>query len=457
MNSYINNIDIKFIELTNIYNEVLDITNLVTNIDIFESIYTSTLNGYIHLIDSNDLPQFFPIVGGERLKIEMGLPFDGYENYITLDFLIYRMSDREIKSNTTQHYKLWFTSFETLTNIENIISKSFKGYTALDIIKYTLKSLNTDKNLNYDDTIGVFDYISPSIRPFELINTIVKNYSINDISADFIFFESLGKDGASFNFKSISNIFKNESPIGEIEFKQKHKSAKNPFLYTNVPESINFKKSFDIVESKVNGLMSQSIIHHDLLRKRYEIQKYDYNNENMNYKADKLGYKTFDDNLLGKYSEFIRYSFSSSFSSSTSAKGYVDNSNNTSITKKKNRNENSYIKENQSDYTSDVLTDIISKRAVALQEFENNKIYINDLTGDLKYNAGSVIVFSKPNIVYNQQEYIDKYGDNKDLFISGNYLITKSRHNIIKSPIGFEYKNYLEIAKNTFKNSLDIL
>lgn len=447
---------VEYVELIGYNGSAIDITDLVQSIDIYESIYNSTISGYINVIDSNDLPQFFPIIGGEILNIEIKLPHedDYYSQKFT--FIVYKMSDRKIANNSIQNYKLWFTSKETITNSSNRVSKSYKETTVSNIVGDIYSKLETDKNIDIDTTIGLIDYIAPSIRPFEVIHMLTKHYAINNEYADFIFFESIDPYTRStqFNFKSISNLF-SKTATTVIPYRQKN-IENNPLLYKDIPEKIEFKKSFDLLENKANGLYSQTVIHHDLLRKRFEMEKIQYDDMG-GVKADGEGNIFFDPSLQGNYSEFIRYNISSSFPSSISINKHINNNRIPSAPNKRTRNDNNYINTHKKESLSPTISSLMTKRSIQLQEMENNKIFLNGLSGNTKFSVGGTVEFDKPHIVHNLQSYLDRYGDNSDMLISGKYLITKTRHSFIKVDRGFDYKNYLEISKNSFKNSITSL
>ena len=83
-NSFISNtLRVNHIILTNFQGQTLDITNLILGVDIYENIYANALTGTIDVIDSNDLVEFFPIIGEETIHIDIILPgFSDDSNFI---------------------------------------------------------------------------------------------------------------------------------------------------------------------------------------------------------------------------------------------------------------------------------------------------------------------------------------------------------------------------------------
>lgn len=454
--SFTNYIVVKSVILKNYKGTSLDIENLVSNIDIFESIYNSTITGYIDIVDSNDLIQFFPLIGDETIEFEFLLSENSDEFISFGEFRIYKISNREIRNDKVQVYRLWFTSFETITNIENRVSKSYNEKEVYKIISDLFKNLKSSKQLETEKTSGIISFISPTLHPLEAINYLASSKSVLDNNADFVFFESLDQESKStkFYFKSLNKLLQQDNePITTLKYIQKNYNT-NEFTYITAPEDIIFKKGFDVIESKMMGLYSQNIIHYDPLRKRYEVQKINYDDYTFNKKENN---KIFSDNEKDNFNEFYRFVLSADFPSRISNNKNKDNSRNKGSSQKKKRNDIGYINENDRQISNDMISTVLSKRAILLQEFENNKIYINGISGSFNYNVGKVINFEKPHIVNNRNHYIEEYGTNFDLFISGRYLITKAHHSISKDSNNYTFKTYMEISKNSFKNNLKVL
>lgn len=459
-----NTVKLKYIELKNYKGRVIDITDIVYEINIYENIYVNTITGTIDVMDSNELIEFFPIIGEESLDMELLLPgFDDGDSITLKKFRIHKITDREIKNNKLQSYKLWFSSPELISNIEQRICKAWREKTATKIINDVYSSIGSDKKLELDESIGVFNYIATNMNPFQVFNYIASQKSINnDKLSDFAFFESLDqKEGSKFHFKSIGGLAKKQA-ITEFNYSPfSLKQNRNSVSPLNI-ENINFRKGFDVLENKLNGLYNQTHVYYDLLRKRYVLQKNTYDdvfNETKEQKTDKKSNKIIG-NSSSTPSEFIKWNWVNDFPQRISLSKEFNNVINKGIEKIEKRNKNEYINSHLEKYekSSSLLEQTQYRRAILLNEYENNKIFLNDISGNYNYNIGKVITFKKPHIVNNNQPFIDKYGEEEDLFISGNYIIVKNRHRISRSNgVNWSYKNYMEVTKNTIKNDLNKL
>jgi hypothetical protein len=461
-NFIVDTVKVKYIELTSYKGKILDITNLVTDIDIYENIYVNTITGTIDVLDSNELPQFFPIIGEETLEMELLLPgFDDSQSLTMKKFRVYKLSNREIRSNKLQSYRLWFTSTETITNIEQRICKAWKQKQASTIAKDCFKVLGSDKDIEVENTQGVFNYISTNLNPLQVLNYIASNKSINiDKLSDYAFYESIDlKKGSKFFFKSIGGLMKTK-PIADFTYNPVTLKGQRSNIQPFNIENIEFKKGFDVIENKLNGLYNQTIVYYDLLRKRYVVQKNEYEDvfkETSEKKVDGKG-NAIVGKKSGTPSEYLKWVWVSEFPQRINSVKDLNNIKNKAIENNRSRGKSQYFTDHTdiSETNSNMLDQTLFRRTVLLREYENNKIFLNNISGNYNYNIGKLITFQKPHIVNNYKDINDRYGDDKDLFISGNYIIVKSRHHISRGQgLNWTYKNFLEVTKNTLKTGLD--
>ena len=106
-------------------------------------------------------------------------------------FHINKIETRVQAGNTTSVNVLQFTSSEIVHNQRALVSRSLKG-THSDIVTDILKNdLSCKKNLFIEESIGVKKYISPNIRPFDIIGLLTREaVSVKNKSPTFVFFEN---------------------------------------------------------------------------------------------------------------------------------------------------------------------------------------------------------------------------------------------------------------------------
>lgn len=464
-NNFISNtVKINSIELTNYKGTILDILNIVVEINIYESIYENAILGSIEIIDSNDLIQFFPIIGEETLNLDMILPGSDTDslNFILDNLRIYKITDREIKSDKVQRYTLWFTSKEAITNREVKISKAWKEETTDKMVKDVFTSLKTEKTLVQDPTIGIHNYFSTNIEPFEVLNYLARTRSIDSNKlSDFMFFENfdISKKTTKFNFRSLGGLSATK-PVMEFWYGPTNNNKDGHNVQPYNIDNIVFHQGFDVLDSKKHGMYNQTFVYYDILRKRYVFQKNTYDdvfNESKDKRLEGSNSSKIFETNTNTFGEHFEVLYVTGFPERISSTQDTSEVHNKTIEVNAKRDKNGWITERgeSSDKTSTLVEETIFRRRILLNEYENNKIYLNDISGNFNYSIGNTIIFNKPHIVVNKAEIIDSHNDSYDIFASGVYLITKSRHRItIGETARYKYKTYLEISKNTIKNSI---
>ena len=101
-------------------------------------------------------------------------------------------------------YQLHFISIEAIADLNNKISKGYKGKVA-DIVKKILiedDELSTKKKVNIEDTLNKTRYISNFWSPVKNINYVTETSANKNGSAGYLFFENR----KGFNFVSTESL-----------------------------------------------------------------------------------------------------------------------------------------------------------------------------------------------------------------------------------------------------------
>lgn len=430
----------------------VEISEYISSFDLYESIYTNTLTGTIDILDTMDMVQKLPIIGAEILNFEFNIP--GIDTpWIMEDLQVYKISDRKIINDKVQQYKLWFTSRESISNIQTRLTKSWKGKGADTIIKDILtNSLKSKKTLDSDSTVGMLLYIAPTCFPFQSINYICQKKAINGKCADFLFFESLNTDGlgSKFNFKSLSTLVK-KSPVATLRYEPQTVKGFNEDVDPFNVEGITFFKDKDRLSDNLNGLSNQTIIYYDVLRKKYVTQKLNYYDLYKETEDKKMGTtpSVFD-------AEFnpgtVSFYFVNTFPTKISSDKGINSNNPRGVENKPNRKSVEYISKYGEEEFAYMTEQVAPRRRVQIAEFEQFKVHLNGVSGNyLLFTVGNVVNFQKPHIDGERDVEAESSGLTEDVLFSGNYLIVRNRHHIVKKGgRNFEYKNFLEISRNTY-------
>jgi len=195
-----------------------DVTKLLTELSFFEDMYSFVISGYVILRDGVGLVEKLQLSGKEEIQISFGSTKGGSENVNKLPgnlkkYQIYSIPDRKPVGNQNSEFiKIYFCSKELFDSEQIKVVKSYKGKAIHQIVTdILLTQLKVDPKRidiqNFEKTTGVYDFIIPTLRPFEAISwlcTYAKPAKFGEQRADMLFFET--KDG--FQFRSIASIYK---------------------------------------------------------------------------------------------------------------------------------------------------------------------------------------------------------------------------------------------------------
>lgn len=232
------------INLTSVTGKTIDITRLMLQIDIYESVFEHFVSGKIIIADTLDLPQHFPIIGYENL--ELSLTTSDTNKTIILNFKIYKL-DRDtqnIRGDIKRRVLvLYFCSEE---NIQNNIVKISKKYddNAEDIITDILTQINSTKNFTSQNTSDSIEIFSNYWNPSRIIDFACRK-STNGTYSDYVFYENF--DG--FTFAPLSYLM-NQSAVHEVVYDTRSES----FIGNKNIKIFRFDKYFDINMNSKTGL-----------------------------------------------------------------------------------------------------------------------------------------------------------------------------------------------------------
>lgn len=410
-----------------------DIKNNVVELSYFEDLYAFCISGYILVRDGLGLINLFQISGGE--KLELSFDNDNDPDTGVKDFVIYKVGDRVPTGNmNSEFYKLYFCTKDLISNEQIKVSKSYKGKKITEIVSDILNTqLQTERTFNtlkQQETFGFYDFIVPTLRPFEAISWL-SNYArpvgsgVNGTTgADMFFFEN--KDG--YKFDSLSKMME-QKPKWIYKYQQNNLDEENAnlTLEDNSVIAIEFVRSFNTLKDIAAGAFANKVIGVDPLTKSQQTKIFDYslytgeippvNGIGIQPKLTTLGLQP-----------------------NQTPDGYVR----VVLTNSGEKNAN-YIKNNDG---SSVAQDVYMQETLSLriaQVAQANHTVIKILVpGNIHVTVGDVIDFRYYKLLLTGKENSRPL----DEAYSGNYLVTAVRHVLQSSGV---FQTVLEIAKNSSK------
>tara|TARA_Y100000310_G_scaffold332047_1_gene406831 strand:- start:5642 stop:6907 length:1266 start_codon:yes stop_codon:yes gene_type:complete len=406
---YIGDFKIDRLDLIDANGGVLNITHLYSELNIYENIFSSFVTGNILLIDTFDLPQKFPIVGEERLKIKVKTPGTQGENgakrdlSLEFEYVIYKISDRKEENDKTQSYVLHFVSPEMVSTLKSKVSVAYDGRFVSDIVSSLVKShMGSTKKLVSETTKKPLDYIVPNVDPVTAINMLTKRAeSAKYTSSSYVFFET--QDG--FNFVTLENLVSQE-PV-ETYHRVKLNTL-NPVARAREAVSItdhDMTTRFDTLSNLKAGMYQSHLISHDMITKRITRRDWEYSGTFNGY------------NHLGKN----RLTFQKSLTTDGErARFYLIPD---GVEKKQ---------------------DFIQLRNSAMMQLSNIRFSIT-VPGSMQLVVGDTIRLEFPTI----QGIVDTV-NKPDKYLTGKYLIAALRHKIDTNA----HVVIMEIVKDSFDKPL---
>ena len=262
--------------------EVVDVTALVSTINIFEDIFKSSLTGNIALVDTNNLLTRLPLIGQEKLRLKLSTPqITVADRSRSLDFTdhplyIYQVSAKVPVNDSTDALVLSFTTAEAVRSNRIRVSQAFEGEPAVDIIKKIIRDedlLNSKKEFYYEETANNYKFVSPNMRPIDFINSITsrclsKTYNF---APTFLFYETC----RGFFFRTIDNMLDNKK-VKQVYIED------TPNLESDVERNLirlishTVVDSTNVMKNMRQGMYASNLLMIDLVNKTVENFNYNY-------------------------------------------------------------------------------------------------------------------------------------------------------------------------------------
>ena len=439
-------------------NNFVDITGIFTEINIFESIFSPTISGYIEITDANNIISglnSLPILGNEGLFIELEVPVHKYidpknknslDNQKTIDRnkikyfgRILDIRNRTMLNERSQTYELHFVSEEAILNRNIKISKSYTNKTTEQIIKSIYEDFKTNGTYEFEHTMkpkDFYNFIIPNWNPLYTIDWLAsRSISRTYNTPTFFFFQTLYNDGPTEGERAgYTSSRYNEEVTSKFWFLSLDDmlayDAKKTIFFRpgNLPDTSDLQNnsefsnasnyevvnSFNTIENNTTGLYNSTLIYHNITNKEWDKIEFNYEKsfDKFQHLAKNKIYSGMK-NILDKRFDDSSYKQSKIIL--------------TSLGTKENNNQ------------LDLISSVKLSRLSSLNYY---RIKI-EVPGDATLQSGDVIKFDLPSPESGGEKKFDKY-------YSGNFLITAIRHVINRS----SYNMTLECSKESLEKEV---
>ena len=433
--NYAGKYEVKELLVKTITGNVLDLKNQVQYIDIYESIFSNSLSGSITILDVHNIAANGPIIGQEFMSLKLTTPnLDNQQiDFTDTTFCIYKVVAKFQASSNAQLINLSFTTPEALKDKRTRVSKSYTDDIS-NIVVNVLKDeryINTNKNVFVEPTQGIRKVVSPNVHPFKFITTLATEAISKEYgSPHFMFFENT----KGIHFKTIEHMMTGTShgPYSASDLGPLEKGSKKASILTEMLRIIDFQvnSNNDMLANIQGGMLGSKTIEYNIYNKTYSSKEYkhfDNFNEFPRLEGEQsnpvFGTGSIDTlgNTIGDFSD---------------SRIHLHPVNTDGVYDTQHTNENSSYR-----YTPNKINDSILKRQAKFMELSTGVSVSLKITGNTTLAAGDMINILVPTVGKEHQKKNDPYH-------SGNYLITKLRHNFDQTTKKHEI--YLTAAKDSF-------
>lgn len=405
-----------------------DLKKLLIELSYYEDLYSFVVSGYLTVQDGQGFVELLQLTGNQFLELEFG-KVKGAPNNIQQTLRVYKIENRKPSGNmNTESYKLYFCSEELILSEQTKISKSVAGNKISDVIKGVLTDfngglfINSEKIHRIEETMGIYDFIVPRLKPFEAISWL-SNYARpaasnpNDQIADMLFFQN----SEGFNFRSLQSMFK--SPA-YATYKYQLKNLDNeelPFREKmNTILNYEFVKTYDMLDSISQGAFANKLISLDTIARTANTTTY-------NYGANKTAQLN-----SGSVSNELRNRLGFTQSSSPDANFKVATGNSM-------QPRSPYIKQVPDAIAQNIAIETYVPNRTAQISLANYTVMKMTIPGDPGISVGRTVNIN----LFTLKPTTKSKG--LDEFYSGKYLVTAVRH-IIQPNV---YQTVVEVAKDS--------
>lgn len=257
----------------------VDVSNLVSNFDVFQDIFSPTWSANLTILDNDNIQINKNINVGSKVVITIetdgGKPCNGVMGK-SFNFILHSISDKLLIKKETYGYQFKLVNEIQITDFKKRVSKSFKNKKAEQIVQNVIES-ELKGSVETDATEGTFDVIIPNLSPISTINFVSKFAKKQNKEADFMFFQS---NENQYKYKSLDSMF-NDGMGGdfklihhEANYKEKP-SEENEDAFQKI-QKYAFVSQLDGLKNIASGFFGSKTIAHDIINKKIVENEYRY-------------------------------------------------------------------------------------------------------------------------------------------------------------------------------------
>ena len=274
------------ISLIDSNSSLIDITRLVVEFNIYESIFKSTLSADLVIRDAIGLIDAGqgPMTGQEFIEIAFESNNDSLLGASSnLLFKVNRVGNKTELTAGSAVYTINCSSLELEENLSSYVTTSYKDKTGSEIVKDIFKnniSLDNGKGLVVEECDNVVPYTATRHHPFDAIDIIGRESRSKEWqdASHFLFYETT----RGFNFRTLSNLLSQE-PLREnaagtrnLSYYFSDPAAVDSFPVERTIIGHTFLDNVDTIDLLMRGMYDNNTGVIDPVRKAYSEVNFNY-------------------------------------------------------------------------------------------------------------------------------------------------------------------------------------
>jgi hypothetical protein len=283
-------------KFTNYLGDSGEMSGIISQLSIFESIYNNCMFGNIKVEDGTGMIEANGIVGSglEEFHFEILTPnvSSSKSSNLEKEFKIDSISGG-IKTDKFTIYDIGIASPYLFTNNQKKISRSFMKMTASEIVEYVGATIMEFGSYLWTDftispSLHEKQIVVPNWNPFQLMNFLAKNSVSADGASNYVFYEN----NEGFHFKTVDELKDGDIMRSFTLKNQPTKISEGAVGFTvdnGLMEKYSEVSRFGISSGQTSGQYGSSILTHDILTKTLESYEVEYDGEKDVVMAEGIG------------------------------------------------------------------------------------------------------------------------------------------------------------------------
>ena len=258
-------------------------------LELREDINQNTVAGSITLLDNSGKMEFWPIIGEEKLELQVmtkGIEINQPDtirksDHIENTFRVISATNIKRTGERNIEFTLNFVTEEFILNLKKRVQKNFSGWQTSTIAQsifneYLSSPSSTALRFNpwnIDYTVGNYQIAIPNMTPFESLNFLAsRSVSLDYPNSSSYFFYETFTDG--FHFESLDKLMDQPTKATYVYAPQNVGELPGTNIY--IAENPELISTFDVISNAKAGMYSNRLIAHDIIKMKYSILDYNY-------------------------------------------------------------------------------------------------------------------------------------------------------------------------------------